>query len=77
MLSAFANILYVKEGLRVSPTSLKSTKADNVLSQEVIDIIKKYQPYFQKIEEIVEFIDNIRNPTGRLKLINKKYKKVV
>ena len=69
MLSAFANILYVKEGLRISPTDLKSTKADKMLSQEVIDIIKKYEIYFNKIEEIVTFIDDIRNPTGIYKLV--------
>ena len=69
MLSAFANILYVKEGLRISPADLKSTKADKMLSQEIIDIIKKYEVYFNKIEEIVTFIDDIRNPTGINKLV--------
>lgn len=64
MLSAFSNILYVKEGIRLSPKDLKSTKKDNALSQEVIDIIKTYQPYFDKIQEIVEFIDDVRHPTG-------------
>jgi len=64
MLSAFSNILYVKEGIRVSPKDLKSTKKDNALSQEIIDIIKKYEPYFNKIQEIVEFIDDVRHPTG-------------
>lgn len=71
MLSAFANILYVKEGIRVSPTDLKSTKADKVLSQDIIEKIKQYEPYFKKIEEIVEFIDDIRNPTGIYKLIRR------
>lgn len=65
MLSCFSNILYVKEKIIICPRDLKSTKADKVLSQETIDIIKKYEPYFQKIEEIVEFIDSIRHPTGR------------
>ena len=74
MLSAFANILYVKEGLRISPTDLKSTKASKMLTQETIEIIKKYEPYFKKIEEFVEFIDDIRNPTGRLKISKKSIK---
>ena len=69
MLSAFANILYIKEGIRLSPTDLKSTKADRVLPQDIIDIIKKYEPYFNKLQEIVEFIDDIRNPTGIYKLV--------
>lgn len=64
MLSAFSNILYIKEGIRISPKDLRSTKADKVLSEDVIKIIEKYESYFKKIEEIVEFVDNIRHPTG-------------
>ena len=71
MLSAFSNILYIKEGIRLSPTQLKSTKADNVLSQEILDIIEKYKKYFNKIEEIVEFIDDIRNPYGIYNFVRK------
>lgn len=71
MLSAFSNILYVKEGLRISPSDLKSTKASKVLPESVLEIIKKYEPYFDKIEEIVEFIDDIRNPTGIYDLLRK------
>lgn len=69
MLSAFANILYIKEGLRISPKDLKSTKADNVLPKEVLDIIAKYEMYFDKIEEIVEFIDDIRHGFGMFNLV--------
>ena len=64
MLSAFSNILYVKEGIRLSPKDLKSTRKDGILSEKIIDIIKKYEYYFEKIQEIVEFVDDIRNPTG-------------
>jgi len=67
MLSAFSNILYVKENVRIAPKDLRSTRADNILSDEILDLIKKYEPYFNKIEEIVEFIDDIRNPTGIFK----------
>lgn len=69
MLSCFANILYVKEGIRIAPTDLKSTRAGNVISEETLNVIKKYEPYFQKIEEVVEFIDDIRNPTGIYNLV--------
>ena len=69
MLSAFANILYVKEGIRISPTDLKSTKADKILPDHILNVIKKYEEYFNKIEEIVEFIDDVRHPTGRIKII--------
>jgi len=70
MLAAFSNIIYVKEGIRIAPKDLKSTKADNVLSDEIIDLIATYEPYFNKIEEIVEFIDDIRNPTGIYKFVD-------
>ena len=66
MLAAFANILYIKEGIRISPTDLKSTNKNKILSQDIIEILKKYEPYFKKMQEIVEFIDDVRNPTGRL-----------
>ena len=69
MLAAFSNILYVKEGIRIAPKDLRSTKADKILSDENLKLISKYEPYFQKIEEIVEFIDDIRNPTGIYKFV--------
>lgn len=69
MLAAFSNILYIKEGIRIAPKDLRSTKQDNVLSEEILTLIDNYKPYFDKIEEIVEFIDDIRNPTGIYKLV--------
>ena len=69
MLSAFSNILYVKEGVRIAPKDLRSTRADKVLSIENLDLIAKYEPYFNKIEEVVEFIDDIRNPYGIYKFM--------
>jgi len=69
MRAAFSNILYVKEGIRIAPKDLRSTKADKVLSEEYLEIIAKYEDYFNKIEEIVEFVDDIRNPTGIFKFV--------
>lgn len=69
MLSAFSNILYVKEGIRVSPKDLKSTKHDRILDEKTLKIIEKYKEYFDKIEEIVEFVDSTRNPTGIYKMM--------
>lgn len=71
MLACFANILYEKEGIRISPTDLKSTRASKVLPQEILDILLEYEPYFKKIEEIVEFIDDIRHPTGIFNVVKK------
>lgn len=69
MLYVFANILYIKEGIRVSTTDLKNTR--EALPEEVLTAIRKYELYFRKIEEVVEFIDDIRNPTGIYKFVRK------
>jgi hypothetical protein len=69
MLAAFSHILYVKEGIRIAPQDLSSTKADRVLDENVLKIIEKYSEYFRKIEEIVEFIDDVKNPTGIYNLV--------
>ena len=69
MLACFANIIYIKEGIRISPTDLKSTRASSVLSEEILQIIQKYEPYFKKIEEVVEFVDDIRHGFGMYNLV--------
>ena len=69
MLACFANLLYVKEGIRINPTDLKSTKKDKVLSEDILKIIQKYEKYFEKIEEMVEFVDSVRHPTGIYNLV--------
>lgn len=71
MLYCFANILYVKEGIRVSPTDLKSTRAGGILDEEILEILNKYEPYFKKIEEIVEFVDDVRHPYGIYNMVRK------
>lgn len=67
MRSAFSNILFLKEGVMISPKDLKSTKG--VLPEEVVELIEKHQVYFDAIEEIVTFIDDVRNPTGIYKMM--------
>lgn len=64
MLMLFSNLLYLKEGIRISPTDLKSTKRNKMVSEDVIAIIKKYEHYYEKFEEIVEFHEDIGNPYG-------------
>jgi len=71
MLACFANILYIKEGIRISPVDLKSTKSSKVLDEKTLAIIQKYRPYFDKIEEVVEFIDDIRHPFGMYDLVRR------
>lgn len=69
MLSAFSNILWMKEGIRISPKDLTSTK--DILDAEILETVKKYDKYFKKIEELVTFIDDIRHPTGIYKTLEK------
>lgn len=69
MRSAFSNLLYIKEGIRIAPKDLRSTKVDKILSEENLQLIKKYEDYFKQVEQIVTFIDDIRNPTGIYKFM--------
>lgn len=69
MLQAFSNILYIKEGVRIEPKDLRSTKKDKILDDKTLHLIEKYEPYFNKIEEIVTFVDSVRNPTGVYKMM--------
>lgn len=71
MLSCFSHILYEKEGIRISPTDLKSTRATKILDPAILGLLNKYKPYFDKIEEVVEFIDDIRHPYGMYNLVRK------
>lgn len=71
MLACFSNILYIKEGIRISPTDLKSTRAHRILDPQILALLEKYKPYFDKIEEVVEFIDDIRHPYGIYNLVRK------
>lgn len=70
MLSAFSNILYLKENIRISPKELRSTRTGKPVSEKILNILTKYEDYFNKIEEVVEFIDDIRNPYGIYKTVS-------
>lgn len=69
MLSLFSTILYRKENIRLSPTDLRSTNRNKPIPDEILELIRKYQEYFDKIEEIIEFIDDIRNGYGMFNLV--------
>lgn len=71
MLALFSNILYLKEGIRISPTDLKSTRDGIPVSEEILELLNKYEEYFSKVEETVEFIDDTRNPTGIYSIVRK------
>ena len=56
---------FSKGAIRISPTDLKSTDENKVLSKEVLDLFetKEYKDIMQFYEECIEF-RNSRNPTG-------------
>jgi hypothetical protein len=61
-----AYLLKYRDGIRISPSDLKSTNRDRPVSQEVLDLInsEEYQEIIKKFEETVIYIDDIANPTG-------------
>lgn len=65
------HLLYRLDGIRISPTNLKSTNADRPCPEEVLNLIRseKYQAYIRKFKETVIYIDDVRNPTGIYKRI--------
>ena len=65
-----SHLLYRLDGIRLSNSDLESVDKDYPVSEEVLELLKseKYQKYIKKFNETIEYIDDIRNPTG----INKK-----
>ena len=65
-------LLYTLSGkqIRISPMDLKSTNADKILDEEILDILKsdEYQKILKFYEDNVLFISE-RNPTGLYKTI--------
>lgn len=64
------HLLFRLDGIVISPTELKSTDKDKPVDPHIFELLKseRYQDYIRKFEEMVEYIDTDRNPTG----INKK-----
>lgn len=61
-----------KGKIRISPMDLRSTKADNILDESILTILKsdEYQSILKFYEENVLFMDD-RNPTGIHKTLRK------
>lgn len=60
------HLLFRLDKIRISPTELKSTSAENPVPQEILDLLEseKYMYYINKFKEVVTYIDSERNPTG-------------
>ena len=64
------HLLYRLNNIIISPTELESTDKDHPVPEYILELLEseKYQAYIKKFEEMVEYVDTERNPTG----INKK-----
>ena len=62
----YCHLLYRLDGIRVSPTDLRSTDIDNPVDEHILELLssERYRPYIEKFNEMVEFIDEDKNPTG-------------
>lgn len=60
------HLLYRLDRIRVSPTDLKSTEKERPISAEILALLEteKYQKYIKAFEDMVIYMDDIRNPTG-------------
>lgn len=64
------HLLWRLDKIIVTNSEIESTDKDHPIKEEILELLKteRYQQYIRKFEETVEYIDDIRNPTG----INKK-----
>lgn len=60
------HLLYRLDRIEISPTKLKSTDIDHPVDEKILELLEteKYQRYIKAFEDMVEYIDNQRNPTG-------------
>ena len=64
------HLLWRLDKITVTNSDIESTDKNHPIKEEILKLLEteKYQKYIKKFEETVEYIDDIRNPTG----INKK-----
>lgn len=60
------HLLYRLDNIIISPTELASTDKDKPVPEKIFNLLEseRYQQYIKKFEEMVEYIDNEKNPTG-------------
>lgn len=64
-----ANKLYKDYGISISVEMLQSQFKEYVLEDHVLEKIEAMEEYFEKMENIVEFVDDIKNPYGIYKYV--------
>lgn len=65
--SFLAYKIFKDKGIIISPENLDSVFENKVLDESTLKLVASYKDYFDKFEETVEIIDNIRNPYGIFK----------
>ncbi len=60
------HLLMRLDTLDVSSTQLESIDNEHPIKPEILDLIQseKYQRYIRKYEEVVQYVDTVKNPTG-------------
>ena len=60
------HLLMRLDTLEVSSTQLESIDNEHPVKPEILDLIQseKYQKYIRKYEEVVQYVDTVKNPTG-------------
>lgn len=60
------HLLMRLDTLDVSSTQLESIDNEHPIKPEILDLIQseKYQKYIRKYEEVVQYVDTVKNPTG-------------
>lgn len=60
------HLLFRLDHINISPSDLESVDKDHPVPEHILELLRseKYQVYIRKFEEVVEYIDNERNPTG-------------
>ena len=63
----YCHLLYRLDGIRISPTDLRSTDQERPVDEKILELLEseRYKPYIEKFDEMVEFIDEDKNPTGK------------
>ena len=59
------------DNIRISPSNLKSVDAKQPVSEEILDLLEteKYKKYVDYYKQHVEYVDDIKNPTGIYKKV--------
>lgn len=69
ILSEISRYLFTVHGITVSVKQLQSRGRYNTVSSDILEKIEEAENYVKEFLEVVDVIDNIRNPTGIYKYV--------